>query len=346
MAQKATLDKPLDDGTGAFARRVGTWFEGPETSVAKQTAMGPFVVGLYGFKTLRITNIAVGKLESMHLNICRIMLGLYDDEIDAHLQLLIDKGAKADGYYFPTDAEKAEVQKYVIRKHGAKYMGFTPDFKPVPIDKVASWKFSAGSALGEIAADVTGWYKFPNNAAYDKNIQESLNNLGDVIGKAPSGISTNFITNLNQLKSLGSKAKFSYPERQTIAAALAKTLISSLELAAVQSAPSYIDKAVGTYQITNTMMGRTSQIVLRLTRTASGVSADMTDSGGARTLKFDAFQVNADSSYSFKLTHTNGAIMSGSGKFAVDFSRLTGTVAHRTADGKGSLSSSWSGTKK
>jgi hypothetical protein len=110
FAQKATFDKPLNDGTGKFAQKVGTWFEGPDASVEKSSSIGPFVTGLYGFKTLSITNLAIGKLESMHINICRIMLGLYDNELDAHLKVLIDKGAKADGFYYPSETETADVQ--------------------------------------------------------------------------------------------------------------------------------------------------------------------------------------------------------------------------------------------
>jgi hypothetical protein len=237
------------------------------------------------------------------------------------------------------------VQKYVVRKHGGKYMGFTPDFKPIPVDKVAAWKFSSGSALGEIAADVTGWYKFPNNDRYDKSVQEKLKNLGKTITSAPAGTPAAFLTDLEKLRALGSKPKFTYPEREAIAAALAQALTSALSIANVQSTRSHIDKAVGTYQVINTLpIGKSSQLELRLTKVGGVIAAEMTDSGGSRTLKFDTFQINADGTYSFKLTHKNGAVMSGVGRFAADFSSLSGKVSHRATNIN--LNSTWSGKRK
>jgi len=344
--QRTQLDKPLNDGTGAVALQVGKYFEGTDASLGKQKAIEPFVMGLFGFKALRTTNIAVGKLESMHLNICRIMLGLYDNEIDAHLQSLIDKGAGSPDFYFPTEAEIAVVQKFVVRKHSARYMGFTADFKPLPVDKVAAWKFFVGSALGEIAADVMGWYKFKNNAGYNKDVQDKLRNLSNDIQKAPANVAPQFILELKGLQALSSITKFTRSEQETIAASLGRTLAAAKQLAdtATNELPKPQPSAVETYAVTNTMMGKNSQLVLRLTRSATGFSAEMTDSGGKRTLKFDSFVIKNDGTYSFTLTHKNGAVWVGTGKFAPDRSSLSGKVLYKI--GNGQLHSTWNGKKQ
>lgn len=374
-AQTVTLNKPLADGTGPFAVEVGKWIEGPAADPAKAAAIEPFVLGLYGFKTLRTVNLGIGKLESMHMNISRIMLGVYDDELDGHLKILIDKGANAKGFYYPTDAEKSPVQKFVVQKYAAKYMGFTPDFTPVKQDPVAQWKFNVGSALGELASDVTGWHNFPNYPAYDKSMQDRLIGLEKDISSAPAGTPPAFLSDLRKLNALGTKAKFTYPERQAVAAALAQALVSARSIADVRSAGSapvakptptpkpittpapkpapiatptvtYLDKAAGTYQVTVRMLlGVASQLELRLTKVGNSISAEMTDSGGARTLKFDSFVVKPDGTYSFKLTHTNGAVWTGTGKFSADFSTLTGNNSHQASAGA-KVSSSWSGKRR
>lgn len=247
LGQKTvTLDKRLNDKSGEYGQKISVIFENKSGDAEKQKSMQPFVIAFYGWKAMKLTELGVGQIEAAHLDICRIMLGLYDSEIDQTLKIIVGRAKTPIDWINVSDAEQKTIHKFVVMKYGGKYLGLTAimagDYKNKP-NPLEQWKYNFGTALGELAGHLTNWYKLPNNPAYHKKISESLLSLQKTIDSAPNGISPEIIQSLRRLSALGSKTQFNEAERDNIAATLKDTLFSTLSLVGLPTAATQIVKS-------------------------------------------------------------------------------------------------------
>lgn len=231
-AQKVTLGKPLDDGALAFVDRFVAIVK-DDPAGTKLAAMEPFVIGLYGFKAMRMANLGVGKLEAAHMTMCTSMLGFYDKEVDNTLRTIAARGTSPVDWPLPSEAERKAVQRFVVMKQFNRFGSFDDIANGTlpEIDERSKWQWEVGSALGELAADVTMWYRLPNYAPFDKSIGDYLDNIEKKLVAAPAGTPSSFIFAARQLTVLRSKPKYSVAERQLVAAELAKTIAAAAAFA-------------------------------------------------------------------------------------------------------------------
>jgi predicted negative regulator of RcsB-dependent stress response len=206
--------------------------------VLKKQDFEPFAVAFFGWRALAILRLPYNKFEGTHLHICRIGLDIYNDELDALLRSLADRPTTMTNFVEATEAEKDAVQKFVVRKYGAKYMPglnaiSAADGKTAPpkMDEGKAWKYSLGAALGELAGSVTKWFAFPNNPKYDQSISQMLGNLQKEIKAAPKDAPPDLLANLNRLSAFAGKTFFAPDERQQIGAAIKQTLLSTMAFA-------------------------------------------------------------------------------------------------------------------
>ena len=226
--------KFVNDGAGEYAKKLVDFHAENHNNLLKKNQTEPFAVGFFGWKSLTIVKLPFNQFEGANLKICRLALSFYDNELDAPLEILENRPKSLTTVVEATESEQQTVQKFVVQKHGGKYLGFTALFSgniDEEPDEIAKWKYSLGANLGELAGYVTKWYAFPNNARYDETIAEDLRRLDEHIKEAPPRASAELIGNLKNLRSFGSKNKFTLVEREQIAASLKQTLFSTISLA-------------------------------------------------------------------------------------------------------------------
>lgn len=235
--QTVTLLKRLDDDAGRYGQKMAVIFEDQPGNAAKQKAMEPFVISYFGWKAKGLSEFGVGKIEAAHLNICRIMLGVYDQEIDGTLRTIIGRAQTPTDWLDVSETEKKAIHQFVVTKYGGKFLGFNNllQGKPTPIDQTDKWKYMLGTALGEIGGKLVNWYKFPTNANYPKYVAESLRGLEKTVSEAPSGTSPKLLANLKKLSALGNKTAYNEAERDEVAAALRDVLYSTLSFAGIEN---------------------------------------------------------------------------------------------------------------
>lgn len=233
-----TYGKVLDDGTIEFSHAFTKLLESETEGLQKLRTFEPFVMGLYGWKALRLTNIGVGRLEAGHLKVCRLMIGFYDDEIDQLLESIANRPKGPMDDYFPTKAELTSIQRFVVVKQTNRFGTFAEMASGRPMIKVdprSRWQHDLGMALGETAADLTMWYKLANVPMFDEQFSIRLQMINDRLDKAPAGIPVEVIQAARRLTAFRNKKFYSQAERQQIAAAFAATLRSAIALATVGS---------------------------------------------------------------------------------------------------------------
>lgn len=231
-----TLLKRLDDDAGRYGQKLTPIFDGSSANAAKRNAMEPFVMGYYGWKAKVLAEFGVGKIEAAHIDICRIMLGLYDTEIDGLLKTIVSRAKTPTDWVDVSEAEKKAIHKFVVVKYSGKYMGFNELIEGKTKSQISEkdkWKSMLGSALGEVGGSLINWYKFPTSTTYPKRISELLLNLQENIKKAPAGTSAELLANLRKLSAFGSKTSYNETERDQVAAALRDVLHSTLSFAEI-----------------------------------------------------------------------------------------------------------------
>ena len=174
--KKVTLLKRLDDDAGRYGQKLIPMFENKPGDAAKRKAMEPFVIGYFGWKAKVLTNFGVGKIEAAHLDVCRIMLGLYDKEIDSTLKTIVSRAKTPVDWVDVPESERKIIHQFVVIKYTAKFMGFNDLFQEKISSTVSEsdkWKSGLGVALGELGGNLVNWYKFPNYANYDQTIAQS-----------------------------------------------------------------------------------------------------------------------------------------------------------------------------
>jgi len=236
-----TLDKRLNDGGGELAKVVVGYFadNAPE-SVRRREAAKPFAIGFFGWKTLVLTQLGVGKIEGLHININRTVLHFYDPELDATLDAISARGVSPTDWIDVPDAEQKAVQKYVVQKWGGKYTGITAAINAdlsYKADPAAKWKYNIGSSLGELGGTLTNWYKLPNNAAYNKKVSQLLTAISNGLDSKPADVPDAFVQDLARLKALGARTSFNEAQRDEIAATLKAALMSFVGGSATASKP-------------------------------------------------------------------------------------------------------------
>ena len=157
QAQRVVPGKMLKDGSGEFAQDVTAMIASDDVTVAKVNAIEPFVLGFYGFKALRIVNLGVGAADAAQLNICRLVIGIWDKEIDGVLAAINAKPKSVFDFYFPTEDETKAVQRFVVVKQMTRWYSFLDPNDdgalPPENDPISKWQHSFGMTLGETAAD-------------------------------------------------------------------------------------------------------------------------------------------------------------------------------------------------
>ncbi|MGD9590130.1 MAG: hypothetical protein AB7Q37_12675 [Pyrinomonadaceae bacterium] len=229
-AQKVTLGKRLDDGAGALAQGYLKMLEADPLNESKRAAMEPFVNGFFGFKALRMVNLGVGTIEAAHLNICSTMLGFYDPEVVPTLKGITARAKSPVEWPVPPETERKTVQRFVVVKQFDRF-GSMNDIlnETIPeVDPRSQWQWEVGMSLGEIAADLTMWYKFPNYPPFDKSMGEYLASLDKKLNEAPAGTPSSFTLSARRLTALKSKPTYTIAQRDQIAAELGKTLLAAL----------------------------------------------------------------------------------------------------------------------
>lgn len=235
---KVTLLKRLNDRSGDMAKEVLVFFEASPGNAEKRQAMEPFVIGFFGWKAKVVTQLGVGQIEAAHLNVCRLMLQMYDDELDTTLNTIIARAKTPVDWPLITDAEQKKIHNFVVMKNGNKYTKML-----VPLDgninnrpdPVIAWKFDTGGALGELAGNLTNWYKMPTSTSYHANISTLLKNLSRITDNVPADVPAELVINIRSLAARGGKKQYNEAERDEIAAALAKVLNTSLRFAEKKS---------------------------------------------------------------------------------------------------------------
>lgn len=237
---KVTLLKRLNDRSGDMAKEVLVFFEIAPGNLEKRNAMEPFVVGYFGWKAKVVTQLGVGQIEAAHLNVSRLMLQMYDDEIDTTLNTIIGRAKTPVDWPSISDAEQKTIHNFVVMKNGNKYTKIL-----VPLDgninnrpdPLVAWKFDTGGSLGELAGNLINWYKMPTSTSYHKNISDLLIALERVTQNVPADVPSEIVLNIRALSALGGKKQYNEAQRDQIAAALAKVLSSSLRFATSRVSP-------------------------------------------------------------------------------------------------------------
>lgn len=246
LGQKmVTLDKRLNEGAGDYGMKLAPLFENQPGNAAKQKAMQPFVIAFYGWKSMKLAELGVGKIEAAHLDINRVMLGLYDDEIDSLLKTIVARAQTPTDWVDVSDAERKTIHKFVVMKYGGSYLGLngviSGNYKQP--DKIEAWKYSFGAAMGELAGNLINWYKLPNNPSYHQKISQNLLGLQKDITAAPGGTAPELLENVRRLALLGNKTQFNEAERDSIAAMVKITLLSTLSFAGQPTASNPVTPA-------------------------------------------------------------------------------------------------------
>lgn len=252
-AQKTvTLLKRLDDDAGRYGQKIAPIFENKPGDAVKQKALEPFVIGYYGWKAKVLTQFGVGKIEAAHLNICRIMLGLYDPELDGTLTTIVGRAKTPTDWVEVSDAEQKTIHNFVVIKYSGKYLGLNDALSGKTSSSVSEsdkWKSMLGASLGEIGGSFVNWYKFPTSADYPKRIAQMLLNLQENIKSAPSGTSPELLANLRKLSAFGNKTTYNEVERDQVAAALRDALFSTLSFAGLEN--SSVNSTTNSGNLTN-----------------------------------------------------------------------------------------------
>ncbi len=235
-----TLLKRLDDDAGRYGQKLSVIFENKPGDAAKQKALEPFVIGYFGWKAKVLTNLGVGKIEAAHLDICRIMIGLYDPEIDDTLKTIVGRAKTPVDWEEVSEAEKKKIHQFVVIKYSGKYMGLNELFQGKTSSQISEsdkWKSMLGASLGELGGSLVNWYKFPTSTSYPKNISGLLLNLQKDINSAPIETPPEILANLRKLSAFGNKITYNEAERDQVAAALRDVLYSTLSFAGLQNSP-------------------------------------------------------------------------------------------------------------
>jgi tetratricopeptide (TPR) repeat protein len=133
-----------------------------------------------------------------------------------------------------SQTDSKAIQDFVVMKYGLYYTGLAdPIAKPDPI---AKWKYEVGGNLGELAGYLTLWWRIWNDPKFEARVGSFLTFLDDDIKAAPKGVPSAFIANLRKLNSLGSKPKFTDPERKQLNDLLTQALLSAIALTNVSNA--------------------------------------------------------------------------------------------------------------
>ena len=222
--------KPVDDGAGTYAKTLVDFHSKSGNSVAGKSKTEAFAVSFFGWKALRLAQLPINSFEAAHLNVCRLVLSLYDVEIDPTLVVLASRAQSPTRFIDATKAEQDVIQKFVAGKYRSKYvLDLDTMAKREP---VGAWQYSLGAALGELAGKLTQWFSIPNNADYDKDVAASLGALNKLVQDAPPGTSPELLGNLKALAALGAgKVRFSLEEQYKIGAQLKSTLLSTMVFA-------------------------------------------------------------------------------------------------------------------
>ncbi|MBX7172462.1 MAG: hypothetical protein K1X72_15955 [Pyrinomonadaceae bacterium] len=110
-----TLLKRLDDDAGRYGQKLVPIFTNPSSeNTTKQKAMQPFIMGYFGWKAKVLTQFGVGKIEAAHLDICRIMLGVYDEEIDGTLKTIVARAKTPTDWIDVTETEQKTIHQFVV----------------------------------------------------------------------------------------------------------------------------------------------------------------------------------------------------------------------------------------
>lgn len=237
FGQNVTLLKRLDDDAGRYGQKLAPIFDDSPTNVAKQKAIQPFVISYFGWKAKVLTQFGVGKIEAAHLDICRIMLGVYDKEIDGTLKTIVARAKTPTDWVDVPVAEQNVIHKFVVMKYSGKYLGINDALQgktKAESSELDKWKSMLGTSLGELGGSLVNWYKFPTSQSYPKHISELLLNLQNDIKNAPNGTSTELLANLRKLSALGNKTIYNETERDQVAAALRDVLYSTLSFAGIE----------------------------------------------------------------------------------------------------------------
>lgn len=290
-AQKTvTLLKRLDDDAGRYGQKIATSFENKPGDAAKQKALEPFVIGYYGWKAKILTQFGVGKIEAAHLNICRIILGLYDKEIDGTLTTIVGRAKTPTDWVEVSEAEQKTIHNFVVMKYSGKYLGLNDVLSGKTSSSVTEsdkWKSMLGASLGEIGGSFVNWYKFPTSADYPKRIAQMLLNLQENIRSAPSGTSPELLANLRKLSAFGNKTTYNEAERDQAAAALRDALFSTLSFANLEN--SSVNSTTNSGNLTNAQQ-----------------AANFLESGKASAAKKDFGNAVIAFNEAIKLDATNG----------------------------------------
>jgi len=232
-AQKVTLGKRLNDGAGPFGQRFFARLEADPAPQAKMRAMEPFIIGFFGWKALRMLNLGVGQIEANHLAVCATMIGIYDPEVVPTLKAIAARPKSPVDWLDTPEGERKQVQRFVVVKQSNRF-GSLEDFDKggLPeVDPRSKWQWEVGSLLGEMAGDLTMWYKFPNYPPFDRSMGERLASLDKKLNEAPAGTPTSFIQAARRLAALKSKPVYTVAQRDQVAAEMANTMLTAVDFA-------------------------------------------------------------------------------------------------------------------
>lgn len=235
------LGKLIDDGAGPYAQELVRLHAASAENLMRKKDTEPFAISFFGWRALTIVRLPFNSYEGAQLNISRLALNIYDNELDITLQPLTTRATQLTQFVEASKAEQAAVQKFVVQKYGGKYVfNFEAIEAGKKLDEVATWKYNLGAVLGELAGSVIKWYAFPNYPKYDEAIAGYLRNLDKKIQEAPTGASQELLTSLRQLAAFGRKNLFSQMEREQLGAAIKQTLMTTLSFAKpLSQAPSH-----------------------------------------------------------------------------------------------------------
>lgn len=223
-AQTVKLDPVLSDGSTDLAKQVVAVFDGPAANVKTQKDIEPTAMGFFAWRAMALTRLGiVSKVEGAHLNICRIVIGAYDKEIDATLAGITARATSVTVNVDLTEQEKSAIQKFVVQKISGKYTGLSDILAgktTETVSPVQKWQFDSAAAMGELAGMITMWYTFPNSERFDANVADGLVRLKKISSEAPAGTDSRLIAALNTLAGMGAeRRRFDYPARQKVAEA-------------------------------------------------------------------------------------------------------------------------------
>ncbi len=223
----------LDDGTAVYLQKLLASHGQTGSILQKQSRTKPFVVGLFGWKALQLSQLPFNKIEGQNIKICRLALSIYerDEKLAAVLTAMENRPVSNVSFVEATEDEKNSLQKLVVQRYTKAYL-FDLDRpagpQPREADPLAAWKYNLGADLGQLAGKITQWFSLTPKSGFDRSMTSDLEGLDRDLTNIPGTIPETVVKALRALRATASQGPYAQTQKTEVAASLARLLDAAL----------------------------------------------------------------------------------------------------------------------